>query len=522
MSVTPEQLDLWRTAPSESQNLEFKEAKTQFSQDKLCRYCVAIANEGGGHLVLGVGDSLPRPVVGTSAYPNVLETAEKLFSVLGFRVEVQEVMHRNGRVVVFRVPSRPRGTAYDYQGTYLMRSGASLVPMSEDRLRGIFAEGEPDWLEQVSRADVSAADVVDLLDTQTFFELLNLPYPTTQTAVIDRLLGERLIERNGHGYNILRIGALLLAKQLRAFTDIALKAPRVVVYNGRSKVETRLDQIGTKGYAVGFQGLVGFVQSQLPQNEIIEDALRREVKLVPEIALRELVANALIHQDFRVEGMSVMIEVYDNRVEISNPGEPIVPVERFIDGYQSRNERMADLMRRFSICEEKSSGIDKVISAVEGFQLPPPDFQSSFRRTVVIIYGPRSFEKMDRAELDFGIYRIMNVKRREIVRYIDEDLLPQVEEVLASVQNESVQSTKEELAKLEEQLKGGGCGSVLLTEGAGAPRTPGVYGNQYRQVWADSGTVSWRGTVSAAELFRAWMLETVNSVAAGIGPGHNA
>lgn len=398
MSVTPEQIDLWRTTRSESQSLEFKEAKAQFSQDRLCRYCVAIANEGGGHLVLGVADTAPRLVVGTSAYPNPVEIVEKLFAVLGFRVDVQEVSHPEGRVVVFRIPSRPRGTAYDFQGTYLMRSGASLVPMSEDRLRAIFAEGEPDWLEQVSRADVSAADVIDLLDTQTFFELLNLPYPTTQSAVLGRLLGERLIERTGAGYNILRIGALLLAKQVRAFADIALKAPRVVVYSGRSKVQTRLDQIGTKGYAVGFQGLVGFVQSQLSQNEVVEDALRREVKLVPEIALRELVANALIHQDFRVEGMSVMIEVYDDRVEISNPGEPIVPVERFIDGYQSRNERMADLMRRFAICEEKSSGIDKVIAAVEAFQLPPPDFQRSFRRTFVIIFGPRSFDRMGRDE----------------------------------------------------------------------------------------------------------------------------
>ena len=85
-----------------------------------------------------------------------------------------------------------------------------------------------------------------------------------------------------------------------------------------------------------------------------------------------------------------------SRLEISNPGEPVVPVERFIDGYQSRNERLADLMRWMGICEEKSSGIDKVIHAVELYQLPAPDFRAVQRRTVVTLFGPKDFEAMDR------------------------------------------------------------------------------------------------------------------------------
>ena len=95
-------------------------------------------------------------------------------------------------------------------------------------------------------------------------------------------------------------------------------------------------------------------------------------------------------------GTSVMVEIYDTRVEISNPGEPIVPIERFIDGYESRNERLANLMRRLGICEEKSSGIDKVVHAAEVFQLPAPDFRTSYRRTIVALYGPRDFEEMGR------------------------------------------------------------------------------------------------------------------------------
>lgn len=396
MSTTPDQINLWRGALSEHQRLEFKEAKTQFDFRTLCKYCVALANEGGGNLLFGVADKPPRSVVGTTAVNNPVGMAEKLFQTLGFRVDVEAVNHPDGRVVVFHIPSRPRGTAYHLEGTYFMRSGEELVPMSEDQLRRIFAEGEPDWLEEYSQTGLDAAQVVKLLDTQGFFELLKLPYPTEQRGVLDRLQQERLVDFVGGNFSIRRLGALLLAKHLQDFPDISRKAPRVVVYNGNSKMDTKLDQAGVKGYATGFQELVHFIMSQLPQNEVIEDALRKEVKLVPEIAIRELVANALIHQDFRVTGGSVMIEVYSDRVEISNPGEPVVPVDRFIDGYQSRNERLADLMRRFAICEEKGSGVDKVIQAIELHQLPAPDFRAGFKRFSVIMLAPRSFEAMDR------------------------------------------------------------------------------------------------------------------------------
>lgn len=396
MTTTPEQIDLWRQSPSEHQRLEFKEAKSQFDNRKLYEYCVALANEGGGRLLLGIADKPPRPVVGTQAFTDPVAMAEKLFQAVGFRVDIEAVAHPDGRVLVFHIPSRPRGTAYHLDGKYLMRSGEALVPMSEDQLRRIFAEGEPDWLEEYSKIRLDSQQVVEFLDTQTFFELLKLPYPTDRNGVIDRLSNERLIDRMNGQYAIRRIGALLLAKRLEDFPDLARKAPRVVVYTGTSKLETRLDQTGVKGYAVGFQGLVRFVMNQLPQNEVIEDALRKEVKLVPEIVIRELVANALIHQDIKIGGSSVMIEIYSDRVEISNPGNPIVPVERFIDGYQSRNERLADLMRRMGICEEKSSGIDKVIHAVEAFQLPAPDFRAGHNRTVVVIQGPKEFDAMDR------------------------------------------------------------------------------------------------------------------------------
>jgi len=396
MPTTPAQIDVWRTAPHESEGLEFKESKKGLHSAVLFKYCIAIANTGGGRLLLGIADKPPRPVVGTCACNNPRGMAEKIYHTIGFRVDVEEVMHPDGRVVVFHVPSRPRGTAYHHEGSYWMRLGGSLTPMSEDQLRAIFDEGKPDWLEQPALEKVMGAEVVELLDTQSLFELINLPYPDNREGVLGRLTQEKLIEKTNNSYTIPRTGAVLLGKRLTNFPpELARKAPRVVVYSGASKIETKLDRSLDRGYAVGFQGLVEFVMSQLPQNEVIESALRKEIKLVPEIAIRELIANALVHQDFTIPGTGVMIEIYADRVEISNPGEPAVPVDRFIDGYQSRNERLTDLMRRFAICEEKGSGIDKIIDAAEAYQLPAPDFRSTYRRTEVVLFGYSPFNQMD-------------------------------------------------------------------------------------------------------------------------------
>jgi ATP-dependent DNA helicase RecG len=302
-----------------------------------------------------------------------------------------------------------------------------------------------------------ARQVVELLDTQTFFELLRLPYPTDRTGVMERLTREKMVDESGGAFVVRRLGALTLARRLEDFPDVTRKAPRLVVYSGISKLETRLDQTFTRGYAVGFQELVRSAMTQLPQNEAIEGALRKEVKLVPDVVIRELIANALIHQDFLIGGVSVMIEIYSDRVEISSPGEPLVPVERFIDGYQSRNERLADLMRRAGICEEKSSGVDRVVQAAEWYQLPAPDFRSGFRRTSAIIYGPKPFDEMDRNDRVRASYQHCALKWVTLQPMTNQSLRARFRlgDDKAAIASQVIAATIEtKLIKLDESVRG--------------------------------------------------------------------
>lgn len=395
MNTTLEQLAHWMNAPRESETLEFKQASNQYDNAKLFRYCIALANEGGGKLILGVTDAPPRKIVGTRAFNNTAGIQSKILDRLHFRVEVEEIVHPDGRVVIFHIPSRPSGTAYQFEGMYLMRSASDTVPMTEDRLREIFDEGKPNWLLRMASDSCSAADVLRLLDTRSYFDLMNLPFPSDQAGVLGRFEHENLVCQDHNGYSITNLGAVLFAKRLNDFVGLFRKAPRVIVYDGSNKLNVRKDSWGAKGYAVGFEPLIEFIGNLIPSNEIVEKALRRQVKMFPTIAVRELVANALIHQDFSESGTSVTIELYSDRLEISNPGKPFISPERFIDEYQSRNEKLADLMRRFGICEEMGSGIDKVVHSAEVFQLPAPDFRAGEKHTVAVLFAHTDFDEMD-------------------------------------------------------------------------------------------------------------------------------
>jgi predicted HTH transcriptional regulator len=121
--------------------------------------------------------------------------------------------------------------------------------------------------------------------------------------------------------------------------------------------------------------------------------------MFPELAVREVVANALIHQDFLVTGAGPMVEIFDDRIEITNPGEPLVDTQRFVDTPpRSRNEALASLMRRFRICEERGSGIDKVVSQVELFQLPAPLFDNPAGFTQTVLFAHKPLSAMHKAE----------------------------------------------------------------------------------------------------------------------------
>jgi ATP-dependent DNA helicase RecG len=271
-------------------------------------------------------------------------------------------------------------------------------PEKERALWALFREYR--FEREIAKANVTSDEVLKLLDYPAYFDLTNKPLPPNRDAILESLEQERFIVKNiQDSYDITNFGAVLFAKSLRNFDRLSRKALRVVIYKGKNKVETIREISGDRGYAVGYENAISVINSLLPANEQIGKAFRQEARMYPEIAIRELVANALIHQDFSISGTGPMVEVYSDRIEIVNPGKPLIDVLRFIDHPpRSRNEDVAAFMRQIKICEERGSGIDKVIHAVELFQLPPPDFKVSGNNTLSILYAYKLLSAMSREE----------------------------------------------------------------------------------------------------------------------------
>jgi predicted HTH transcriptional regulator len=255
--------------------------------------------------------------------------------------------------------------------------------------------------EELKAAErLDAAEVLALLDYPSYFDLLHLPLPADRDKILARLTDDRLLAKNeASGWDITNLGAILFAKDLNQFKSLSRKSVRVIVYEGKGRLKTLREQPGKKGYAAGFGGMIDFIKALLPRNEIIAKSLRADVPMYPDLAVRELVANALIHQDFAVTGSGPMIEIFSDRMEITNPGLPLVAIERFLDTPpRSRNETLASFMRRVGICEERGSGVDKVVFETEYYQLPAPSFETPESSTRAVLFAHKTLNEMDSAD----------------------------------------------------------------------------------------------------------------------------
>lgn len=414
--MTPDELkhlvDDLRQLPHETEWVEFKHNNADPVQ--IGEYVSALSNaatlhrQKNGYILWGIEDG-SHELLGTTFRPRSQKIGNEelenwLLRLLTPCIDMQ--IHEGDvdgkHVVLFAIqpashqPVRFKDTEFIRVGSY--KKKLKEYPEKERALWDIFSDTP--FESCAAATGVSSDDVLVLIDYTSCFKLLGHPLPDNREAIFERLASEKVVvPQSGDRFDITNVGAVLFAADLTQFDRLARKAPRVIIYKGDNRTETIKEQVGIHGYAVGFEGLVSYINDQLPQNEQIEQALRHQVRLYPELAIRELVANALIHQDFRLTGTGPMIEIFSNRMEITNPGQPLIDTLRFIDEPpRSRNETLAGLMRRMSICEERGSGIDKVITQAELFQLPAPDFRTTPSHTIAVLFGPIPFSEMNRQD----------------------------------------------------------------------------------------------------------------------------
>lgn len=260
--------------------------------------------------------------------------------------------------------------------------------------------------EHSAKIDLGISDALQLIDYNDYFDNIGIVQPQDTESIAHYLLEDGILRRQDNGlYAITNLGAILFAKDLNNFPKLARKAIRVVQYSGNSRLNILKEDNIEKGYAVGFEGLMRYIEALIPTSEIIIGAKREKKSTFPMLAIRETVANALIHQDFALTGSGPVVEIFESRIEITNSGLPLVDIKRIIDNPpKSRNEKLAALMRRMRMCEELGTGWDKIAITCEISQLPAPKIELYPDNTKVSLFSDKAYNTISQEDKLWACY----------------------------------------------------------------------------------------------------------------------
>lgn len=413
--------------PHELNELDWKAGLTG-NKERLIEHLIAFANHpSGGFLAFGVRNDATLAGVEQDEVAQVVNTLANLGrDALEPPVAIDHaVVDFRGAALLFvfvpeqsNKPVHRRGKSVEESW---IRSGGTTRKASRQEIGGLLLNSQaPRWENLRASSLLREQDIPALLDLPAIANLLQRPLPVEENELLRWLADENMITPDGGGYYITNFGAIAAARNLDQFDTLKRKRLRVIRYRGRNKVETIDEMMGQKGYAAGFEGLIGYLKRVLPHSEVIQQSLRTEVCIYPEIALRELVANALIHQDFSITGSGPMVEIFEDRIEFTNPGSllPGKRVDRLIGTTpESRNELLASAFRRYRICEERGTGFQKVVASIELFGLPPVVFTPMENAFKVTLYAPKKFADMSQQE------RVEATYQHAVLQYLSSQTL---------------------------------------------------------------------------------------------------
>jgi ATP-dependent DNA helicase RecG len=380
-STSPEQFERYLVAP-EGTRLEFKAAKSSYEFDKLVHYSVALANERGGTMILGVTDKRPREVVGTSAFPEPGETEASLHRVLGHRIPIEEYHHEGKRVLIVHVPSRLPGTAWQVDGRYLKRAGDALVPMGDQELRAIFSETGPDFTAEI----VPGAGFGDL-QPEAVSEFRKRWQRKSGNARLATMTDEQilhdcsLIVGDGITY-----AALILLGRPSAITRHLAQAEVIFEYRSSEAAGPAADREEYREPFLLFHDrLWTKINLRNDRQSYQDDFFRYDIPTFDETAIREGILNAICHRDYRLGG-SVFIRQYSRRLEIVSPGgfPPGITLENIADQQNPRNRRLAEALNRCGFIERSGQGVNLMIERAIRQTKPLPDFSRSAAHEVFL------------------------------------------------------------------------------------------------------------------------------------------
>ena len=371
--TTPEQIAEWLAAP-EGRQLEFKTASTGFHFEKLMDYCVALANEGGGKIILGITDRRPRDVVGTAAFTEPGRTEAGLYERLRHRIHIEETHYQGKRLLIVHVPGRLPGTAWEHNGRYLRRAGDDLVSIPDNELRAIFAETDPDYSAEPCAATLADLAPQALADFRHRW-VRKAANPRIADGSVERMLKDAELLVDGR----LNIAALVLLGTREALGRHLAQAEIVFEYRSSEASGPAQERVEYReGFLLCQDALWQRINLRNDRQSYQDGLFRYDIPTFDETAVREALLNAVAHRDYRLGG-SIFVRQYARRLEIVSPGgfPPGITAENIVDQQNPRNRRLAEALGKCGLIERSGQGLNLMVETAIRQSKPLPDFSGS-------------------------------------------------------------------------------------------------------------------------------------------------
>ncbi len=439
MPTSVAQLQQWLLEP-EGQRLEFKEAKQRYDFEKLLKYCVALANEGGGTMVLGVTDKRPRRIVGTQAFEDPGRTEAGLHQRLGHRIPVEELLLPEGRVVIVHVPPRLPGTAWEIDGRYFKRAGDDLAALSGQELRDMFAETGPDFSAQpcpgATLADLEPESIA--LFRERWAKKSGDPRRRELSDLQTLRDAELLVEGDQVSY-----AALILFGTRAGLTRWLAQAELVFEYRSSEAAGPAADR---EEYRAGFfawqDALWKKINLRNDRQSYQDDFFRMDLPTFDEVPVREAILNAVAHRDYRLGG-SIFVRQFAKRLEVVSPGglPPGITPENIIDQQYPRNRRLAEALGRCGLIERSGQGLNLMMESAVRQGKPLPSFAGTAAHEVRLtleggVRNPafvRFMERLGEEKLrSFSTLDYLALERLEQGKALSAELLERVPSLIAA------------------------------------------------------------------------------------------
>lgn len=383
----------------ENEHLEFKKAENSFSvlgdsgknRYSVLGYCVALGNEGGGKLILGISPDKPRKIVGSNALPNIEAVKSQIYSSLGQRIEIQELFDEDHkRIILIEIPSRPLGQTFKFYGVPLMRIGEELKNMDDFTVKKILNESMPDWSAAICKnATIEDLDPEAIKVARENFKKKNqrLTEEVDQWDNVTFLDKAKLTIKN----EITNAAILLLGKKEAGSLISPAVAQMTWILKGEKNTERDYEHFYCP-FLLSAEKLYGKIRNlkyrYIPDGSLFPE----EVDMYNPYVIREALHNCIAHQDYSLQGRIQVIENEEGYLAFANKGEflpgsveAVIKTNAPQDYY--KNQFLVDAMVGLNMIDTIGSGIRRMFTLQKERFFPLPSYDLSGNKVAVIIYG---------------------------------------------------------------------------------------------------------------------------------------